>query len=67
MRDEEIREKIDSFPYWHFRFDLNGNLTRPQRARQAWRTQYFFEPLVELLGGTLEGKRVLDLACNAGF
>ena len=67
MRDEEIREKIDSFPYWHFTFDLNGNLTRPQIARQAWRKQYFFEPLVGLLGGTLEGKRVLDLACNAGF
>lgn len=32
-----------------------------------WRKEYFFEPLVELLGGSLEGERVLDLACNAGF
>jgi SAM-dependent methyltransferase len=68
MRDEKIREKIDGFPYWHFAFDLKGNLTREcYPYRQAWRKEYFFDPLVELLGGTLEGKRVLDLACNAGF
>ena len=67
MRDEEIREKIDSFPNWHFSFDLNGNLTKRKNYRQVWRKEYFFDPLVELLGGSLEGKRVLDLACNAGF
>ncbi len=67
MRDEEIREKIDSFPNWHFAFDLNGNLTRWYPYRQVWRKEYFFDPLVELLGGSLEKKRVLDLACNAGF
>jgi tRNA (mo5U34)-methyltransferase len=68
MRDEEIRQKIDSFPNWHFAFDLNGNRTRKKgNYRQAWRKEYFFEPLVELAGGSLEGKRVLDLACNAGF
>ena len=67
MRDEEIREKIDSFPNWHFSFDLNGNLTKRKNYRQVWRKEYFFDPLVELLGGSLEGKSVLDLACNAGF
>jgi tRNA (mo5U34)-methyltransferase len=67
IRDEMIREKIDSFPYWHFAFDLNGNLTRKKSYRQAWRKEYFFDPLVELLGGSLKKKRVLDLACNAGF
>lgn len=35
--------------------------------RHQWRKEYFFDPLVELLGGSLEGKRVLDLACNQGF
>lgn len=67
IRDEVIREKIDSFPYWHFEFDLNGNPTRKKSYRQAWRKEYFFDPLVGLLGGSLEKKRVLDLACNAGF
>ena len=28
MRDEEIKENIDSFSYGHFLFDLNGNLTK---------------------------------------
>ena len=67
MRNEQIREKIDSFPYWHFEFDLYGNLTRKKSYRQAWRKEYFFDPLVGLLGGSLEKKRILDLACNAGF
>ena len=68
MSDAVIREKIDSFPNWHFAFDLNGNRTRKKgNYRQAWRKEYFFDPLVELAGGSLEGKRVLDLACNAGF
>lgn len=70
MRDQEIRQRIDSFEKWHYRFDLRGNLT-PLRARRvnrhAQRKGYFFDPLVGLFGGTLAGKRVLDLACNAGF
>ena len=71
MQGEEIRRKIDSFPTWHYRFDLKGNLTpihqedRVNRHRQ--RKEYFFDPLVHLLGGSLAGKRVLDLGCNAGF
>jgi 2-polyprenyl-3-methyl-5-hydroxy-6-metoxy-1,4-benzoquinol methylase len=28
---------------------------------------YFFGPLIELCGGSLKGKRVLDLGCSAGF
>jgi 2-polyprenyl-3-methyl-5-hydroxy-6-metoxy-1,4-benzoquinol methylase len=29
--------------------------------------EHFFDPLVGLFGGSLEGKRLLDLGCNAGF
>jgi tRNA (mo5U34)-methyltransferase len=71
MQGEEIRRKIASFPTWHYRFDLKGNPTpihkddRVNRHRQ--RKEYFFDPLVEMFGGSLEGKRVLDLGCNAGF
>lgn len=71
MRDKEIREKIASFPRWHYEFDLQGNLTpifyKEHINRHRQRKKYFFDPLVDLLGGTFAGKRVLDLGCNAGF
>jgi tRNA (mo5U34)-methyltransferase len=71
MQGEEIRRKIASFPTWHYQLDLKGNLTpihkedRVNRHRQ--RKAYFFDPLVDMFGGSLAGKRVLDLGCNAGF
>ena len=71
MRDNEIQQKIASFPQWHYRFDLKGNLTPIFEERFAnrheQRKKYFFDPLVSLLGGSLAGRRVLDLGCNAGF
>ncbi len=71
MRDEEIQRRIASFPQWHYRFDLRGNPTpipnENWALRHPQRKRYFFDPLVELLGGSLEGKRVLDLGCNAGY
>ena len=71
MQDREIREKIDSFERWHYQFDLRGNLTPIRKERQINRHQqrkkHFFDPLVQLFGGSLAGKRVLDLASNAGF
>jgi len=71
MDPAEIRRRVDSFERWHYEFDLDGvktpigDPTRVNRHRQ--RKQYFFEPMVQLLGGSLAGKRVLDLGCNAGF
>ena len=35
--------------------------------RHLQRKKYFFEPVVNLLGGNLKDQRVLDLGCNAGF
>src|SRR5918993_493320 len=71
MQDEEIRQKIASFPRWHYQFDLRGNLTpihkKPRVNRHTQRKTHFFDPLVRLFGGSLEGKRVLDLASNAGY
>jgi SAM-dependent methyltransferase len=66
-----IAEKIASFPRWHYQLELNGHLTPifdPDHVnRHHQRAGYFFNPLVEHFGGSLEGKRVLDLGCNAGF
>jgi tRNA (mo5U34)-methyltransferase len=71
MRDEEIKRKIASFPRWHYQFDLKGNLTpiwdETWANRHRQRKEYFFDPLVQLCGDSLRGKRVLDLGCNAGF
>jgi tRNA (mo5U34)-methyltransferase len=71
VEDIEIKERIESFPRWHYQFDLKGNLTPifdPLNInRHLQRRGYFFEPLIRHLGGSLKGKRVLDLGCNAGF
>lgn len=71
MDSAEIRARVQSFPRWHYEFDLNGVQTpifdRRHRNRHAQRKRYFFDPLVELCGGSLSGLRVLDLGCNAGF
>lgn len=71
MDQEEIRQKIASFPRWHYQFDLAGNLTPIFREkwiiRHRERKRYFVDPVIDLFGGSLKGKRVLDLGSNAGF
>ncbi len=71
MRDEEIQQRIASFPRWHYRFDLGGHETpifnNKVDIRHGERERYFFDPMVDFLGGSLRGKRVLDLGCNAGW
>lgn len=68
MGREEIKSRIASFPKWHYQFDLKGNLTPgPRSQRHILRRKHFFDPLLKVCGGSLKGKRVLDLACNAGF
>jgi tRNA (mo5U34)-methyltransferase len=66
-----LQERVASFPRWHYEIDLDGVRTpifEPSHAnRHAQRRRYFFDPLVQLCGGSLAGKRVLDLGCNAGF
>jgi SAM-dependent methyltransferase len=70
LRDD-IEARIASFPYWHYEFDLAGHRTpiwgRPHRNRQQQRASYIIDPLLRLFGGSLSGKRVLDLGCNAGY
>ena len=71
MNDREIAETIQRYPRWHYQFDLMGHLTPTLDAtkinRHSQRKQYIFRPLVDRFGGSLAGKRVLDLGCNAGF
>jgi tRNA (mo5U34)-methyltransferase len=71
MDQAELQARIDSFPRWHYEFDLQGIKTpiwdHGHINRHNQRVAYFFDPLVAMFGGSLAGKRVLDLGCNAGF
>jgi tRNA (mo5U34)-methyltransferase len=71
MERSEIVSRINSFPHWHYQFDIQGILTpvfdKGHINRHKQRKGYFFDPALHHLGGSLAGKRVLDLACNAGF
>jgi tRNA (mo5U34)-methyltransferase len=62
---------IDRFPQWGYPFvfprGLKISVPPHIENRTAQRERYFFDPLVELCGGDLKGRRVLDLACNAGW
>lgn len=69
---EQLLEKINSFEYWHYKFDLgNGIVVNPTfdyRAQKAVELQNFVWPAVlERCGGSLKGMRVLDIACNSGL
>jgi len=68
---DEILERINSFSRWHYQFELEGHLTpvaKPEHVnRHEQRKKYILDPLVSWYGGSLKGKRVLDLGCNAGF
>jgi SAM-dependent methyltransferase len=70
MPRDDIEAKIASFPSWHYEFDLAGHRTpinRARRSRHEQRASYIFGPMLRLLGGSLTGKRVLDLGCNQGY
>ena len=66
----ELLERINSFPYWHYSFDLgDGVIINPKDATNSRGTRDFIWPAVLTLCGRedLKGLRVLDVACNAGF
>src|SRR2546423_487545 len=68
----ELRERVEAFPRWHYQFDLGNGITTPiwkrdRINRHEQRRRYFFDALLRVTGGSLRGRRVLDLGCNAGF
>ncbi len=72
MTPEELEEKIDEFHSWPYRFDFENGVSTPVPdarlvIRQRERRRYFFEPLVRSFGGSLRGRRILDLGCSAGL
>ncbi len=72
MEVEELQDRIAAFPLWNYQFEFEGGVRTPltdaaRVNRQVQRRRYFFEALLRLTGGTLQGRRVLDLGCSAGF
>jgi SAM-dependent methyltransferase len=72
METEELRQKVESFERWHYQFDLGHGVITPIHAtyainRTVQRKRLFFDRLLTLTHGSLEGMRVLDLGCNAGY
>jgi tRNA (mo5U34)-methyltransferase len=72
MEARELQERIAAFPGWRYRFEFDGGVSTPVSAhatvnRQEQRRRYFFAALLRLLGGSLRGRRVLDLGCNSGL
>jgi 2-polyprenyl-3-methyl-5-hydroxy-6-metoxy-1,4-benzoquinol methylase len=78
MSRETFLAEIRKFDAWHydFRFD-NGlsfsaelgqaKMTVEQAERPLLRFRHFMPYCVQAVGGSLAGKRVLDIACNSGF
>lgn len=67
----DLAARIAEFDRWHYEFDLDGHRTpiaNPDNInRHRQRERYFFDELVRRCGGSLAGRRVLDLGCNAGW
>src|SRR5437773_9867194 len=66
---EQVLERIQSFDYWHYPFDLgDGIVIESKHAKSALELRDFLWPTVlERFRGSLEGMHVLDIGCNAGF
>ncbi len=72
MNAEELQDRIAAFPVWNYQFDFDGGISTPLAERdrvnrQEQRRRYFFDALLNVCGGSLQGRRVLDLGCGAGF
>jgi len=75
MSTDELREEVERLAPWHHNVELPGGLRtylpgeerRPlDRIRLRDLVRFAWPPLLDVYGGTLEGKRVLDIACNCG-
>jgi SAM-dependent methyltransferase len=72
MDPREIEARIGAFPGWLYEFEFDGGVRTPVSNRtminrQHERRRYVLDALLGLTGGSLAGRRVLDLGCNAGF
>lgn len=78
MSNQEIRNEFAKHELWHYPFQFEGGLSFTARhndpgrlsnaiERPLQRFKHFMPYLVQSQNGSLKGKRILDIACNAGF
>lgn len=78
VTNEEIRADFAEFDRWHYAYAFEGGVSfaakhevvraitdAPERPLQRFR--HFMPDVLAANGGSLEGLRVLDIACNSGF
>jgi SAM-dependent methyltransferase len=76
--DEEIRSGFAKHSQWHYAYKFDGDLSFSiQHHTPGWasedtdravqRFRHFMPYALDSQGGSLKGKRVLDIACNSGF
>jgi 2-polyprenyl-3-methyl-5-hydroxy-6-metoxy-1,4-benzoquinol methylase len=76
--DAEMREAVARHALWHYAYAFEGGLSfatshtdpgldtdDPRRPHQRFR--HLMPHVVAAQGGSLRGKRVLDIACNSGY
>jgi SAM-dependent methyltransferase len=68
----QLEERIAELAPWHYQIEFDGGVSTPisdpaKLNRHEQRRRYFFEALLRVTGGSLEGRRVLDVGCNAGY
>ena len=75
MTEEEMKSEIERLAPFHHRLDLPYGLStylpdknrRPvEYTRLSCLIEHAFPAILDVCGGSLEGKRVLDVACNCG-
>jgi tRNA (mo5U34)-methyltransferase len=75
---EAILEEFAKYDSWHYAYQFEGGISPPlspyQKEGRAGdidrplrRFRHFMPHLVKVAGGSLGGKRMLDIACNSGF
>lgn len=71
MSPDEARKILMTAHYWHYRFQFPWGDTTPTRPgwgeRVEKRKAHFFQPLLNRFGGSLAGKKILDLGCCQGY
>ena len=78
VTDDEVRQGFAEFDQWHYAYAFEGGVSfaathkvvraitdAPERPLQ--RFSHFMPDVLAASGGSLEGVRVLDIACNSGF
>jgi 2-polyprenyl-3-methyl-5-hydroxy-6-metoxy-1,4-benzoquinol methylase len=78
LTSEQIRQQFAKYDSWHYAYEFEGGLSFPIKTafpgpltdlaqRPLLRYRHFMPYLLEAFGGSIRGKRVLDIACNSGF